>query len=301
MASKKDRERTLFYRRAVWHKQHAQTLEDYLRQAHKTLNSTLSRTFKAGEYEMQCLAVEDREMYGMFFHVASYILGQSASLVPKASELSEENTKEYKPPVGNDFLENDIFFAVCRNDIILLPNKCRENVATVYIEHFLQGVTKDFEIEASTNFDKLNIIRDEGIKSIIFNTCLYSASLDEYKNKTEKLSLLRKLQKQLLVLFSEDRNAEELKDLENLNVKIEVSANGRKGSLEIFESEAERLIEEDGFVIVTKKGNRITHEQMKISRKDSFKPFGQSIYRKNAFDSIQQYIQELKNRGILEK
>lgn len=311
---KEKKQRTLFYRRAVWNEKTSMNLEEHLKKVHRKLTSTSLRTFKYHEFEIQCLKVENKPA-GMFFHVASYIPEQPASLVPAASSSESVDTETQMPPAKRNYMEGDIFFMVSGNDLILLPSGARESIALAYISLSLGSGGTDinlkYDIEAIADINKVKMIQNEGVKKIALNTSIYDATLKHEEMKSHRhtsKSFYDGAAQFIFKLFKEDHNIEDMKEMENLSVRIELSYNSRKKGFDVgsdyLQNTAKELIKDEdseGFSIITNKGNKLDENQIRISSKMKFKTYGKSIYRKEAFDFMQQYLKDLKDKGVLDQ
>lgn len=310
----KEKSRTLFYRRVAWINGASGSLEKHLSKVHDSLVTTHDRTFPHGDGEIQGLTVEKRKN-GLFFHLASYTPHQPTSLVPFPSKAKSKDTSPEPPPDKHNYLEGDIFFLVNGNHLVLCPSGARESVALSYINHALRkaGMEKlitRFSIEPVAKIDKVKLLQQEGVKKVALNASLYEATMEYMERKTTKMNLLHGVAEEVLALFAEDNNKDlqEIGEMENLSVKLEISFDSRKkgGTLgrERLEKTAGMLIADDedqGFSIITGSGKRLTADEIRISDKVMLAPHGNSVFRSSARDALEQYLSDLKESGMLEQ
>lgn len=306
--------RTLFYRRVVWYDEHPKDLESLLMSAHQILTTTEKRTFSHNDVEIQGMKIKHDDKVGFFCHVASYIPGQQTSLIPAPSAVKENDPLPQSPPIKHNFMEGDIFFLVNGDHIVLCPSGVRETIAVTYISNILQnsvneGMVPRYSIEPIADINKIKLLHQEGVKSIVMDSSLYDASLQYMERKTFKETLLAKMAKEFLALFSADNDKElrEIDKKENLTVRLEISYDSRKKGGAIgkkrIESAANKLIndEDDGFSIITGTGKRITSDEVRLSEKEQIKIHGKSISRADAWGKLDEYLHSLKTMGMLEQ
>jgi hypothetical protein len=56
-----------------------------------------------------------------------------------------------------------------------------------------------------------------------------------------------------------------------------------------------------GFTIVTGSGKRLTAAEIRVSDSRDFNPYGNSIFRIDAFEALLSYYEELEASGVLEQ
>jgi hypothetical protein len=313
----KTKQRTLFYRRVVWPGKNSNNLEKLLVSAHQILTTTKKRTFPYNEVEIQGMKIKHDRDVGFFCHVASYVPGQSTSLVPSPADVKETDPLPQAPPNRHNFMEGDIFFLVNGDHIVLCPSGVRESIAVAYISNILQnsfneGTVPIYSIEPIADVNKVNLLRQEGVKKIAMNASLYDASVDYIERKTVQGKIFSTAAKEILALFSLDNDLElrEIDKKENLTVRVEISFDSRKKGGEIgkrrIESVANKIINDsddggDGFSIITTTGKRLTLDEVRLSEKATIAILGNSISRLDAWELLEQYMYSLKIKGMLEQ
>lgn len=311
----KTKNRTLFYRRVIWRDKTTKKLEDILIKAHEILTTTKQRTFPYHDAEIQGMKIKHDQDNCFRCHVATYIPGQPTSLVPSPSTEKENNTRTQEPPSNEDFMEGDVFFLLAGDHIVICPSGVRESIAIAYISNVIQNAFPEgsiafYSIEAIADINKVNLIRQEGVKKIILNSSLYEASYDYMERKTVKQTLLSTAAMEILALFSKDKdkNLMDIDKKENLSVRLEISYDSRKKGGNIgkkrIDRVANKIIHDDdtaGTSIITGTGKRVTPDEVRISEKVQIKVRGNSISRADAWAKLDQYLYDLTSSGLLEK
>jgi len=321
----------LFYRRATWTTQGKETLENILKVSHDKYNTTSDRTFD-GPYgtEIQCARYVYKGKIGLFFQIASYVPGQPTTAIQESSSTSiKSDISEVIAPVGNNFLDGDVFLLVKDNNVILLQSGSRENVALNYMTKMLEknsytNASMSLEFQSIAKEDKVKMIKTQGVKSIELNTSLYEASLmhlekqeENVKRETKIFNLPGAVAETLKQVFAKDKTLSEINEKENVNIKLSISFDGKEAmkhrkdagfgkiGKSRLEKTSEMIIKEylaedvDGFTIITGDNNKITSDEIVISDNYRIKTLGKSLYPPDAFDKLEEYYFQLKDRGIL--
>lgn len=326
MAGKKPefKNKKFYYRRAVWDGQGKVSLERLLVDAHRTLDTVGKRTFEVGSgAEIRGANFKDND--GLYLQIASYVPGEATSIIDKDKTAKSSNVDAQNAPSGKDYLDGDIFVYIKGNHVILCPSGAREKVVETYIWHILRAcnhkdIAKTFELDKVAKASKLKMIRDEGVKEIDLDSSLYEASLLHMdKSKPKVSSIKRSVADQLAAIFGKDKELKEIKEKENLNIKITLKIDGmeaRRHSKEPdfgdagrkrLEKTAEQIIsefesdDENGFVIVTGMNNRITAEEIRVSDLFKVKTLGKSLSRQSAWFKLKEYYNRLNDDGVFKQ
>lgn len=330
----KTKKRPFYYRRAKWDEQRKdKSLEELLITSHVTLKTVGARTFIAGEGEIRGADFEARPGQGVFLHVASYVPDEQTTTIEKDTAATRTKLYAETASAGRNFLGGDIFVYVKDNHLILCPSGVRETVAFSYIYQVLQKckhhrMLASFQLEKVAKASKLAMIASEGVKAIELNSSLYEASLDHVtavakKKKDSKFKveeLLKKTAEFIEEMFAEDADLKEIKEKENLDIKLSLRFDGRearkkgkaadfgvlgksrlKKTSEAIVAEFEKGALEDGFIIVTGEGNTITPDEIRVSESFRVEVFGKSLNRDDAYLKLKGYYDKLKGSGVLSK
>ena len=302
------KQRSLFYRRVTWINGVNNNLEQLMTQAHTMLLTTEKRTFEYNEGQIQGLSIESRPT-GFFCHVGYCIPSQPASLIPIPSQNKMQDTSVQEPPPKHDFLQGDIFFVIKDNHIILCPSNLNEHAAIDYIKQVLEKTGKEyllreFSIDSVIHANKLKILNDEGVKKVSLNTAIYTATHDYVARKSVKESMISGVRHVLEEFLCESDESQEVKNKENLSVKLEISFDSRKkGEIckKKLEALAEKSINEEGFTIITRKDKKMTYDEIRISTKAILAVEGSSVSKEAAWNDMEAYFKKLKSTGMLEQ
>lgn len=313
-----------YYRRAKWEGQGKTTLQSIMENAHVELDTVGKRTFEvASGAEIRGANFKNDD--GFYIQVASYVPGEATSIIDKDKSAQVSDVSAQNAPSGKDYLDGDIFIYINGNHVILCPSGAREKIAEKYFWHVLRAfdnkdIARSFELDKVAKASKLKMIRDEGVKEVELDASLYEASLLHLDRTKPKVSGLKKaVADQVLAIFGKDKTLKEIKEKENLNLKISLKFDGREAQRHSKEPKfgeagkkrlkrtAEQVISEfekshdDGFLIITGENNRITSEEIRVSDSVRVKTLGKSLSRESAWLNLKEYYKRLNSDGVLKQ
>ncbi|MBI9020431.1 MAG: hypothetical protein JEZ10_04155 [Verrucomicrobia bacterium] len=305
------KERTFYYRRVNWLTPNSHDLQKYVDLAHNKLNTTALRTFPHNEGQLQGINYKHNSKHKLsLLHITYYVPKQPTSLVPDPASVPASETVEKNPPLAHSYMEGDVFVLIKNNDLILCSSGAREGAAKKYIIEILNrcGIDEVFELEQVANVDKVAMLKKEGVKRIKLGSSLFRATYDHMQRKTKKTELMGKLAEEIMSIFGGEvlDNLDDLKAYDNLRVKLEISFDDRKKHGELA---AQSLIsagcsmldsEDEGFSIETKQGNKLTAEDIKVSKKVELNEHGNSVSCEHAWEEMHHYYEELDDTNVLE-
>jgi hypothetical protein len=306
-----EKTRKLSYRRATWSTDTGSTLQELLENAHATLKTTKERVFEYGDGMVQGMHFVKRGSISCG-HIAAYVPDQHACIVPLASSAGSHDTSTQEPPDGHSYLDGDLFFAISDNDIAICPSNLRETAFLNYVHSILERAMEnyspqDLAITPVADIDQVKLIKAQGVAKITFNAILFSASMSyEERHAKSHDGRMATIVKDLQSLFSKDKelNASMLYEEANLNVRVEVSLDGRKhgiaGEESIKDIATMLLSDEDSenITITTKTGSQLRASQILVGKKVRLLAHGNSVSRLDSWDALTSYLQELSEAGI---
>jgi hypothetical protein len=329
MTSSKKKQKRLHYRRAVWvpesdTQEVKNTLEYYLELSHAETEIAQNLTFSFGDHEIACA---DRRLTsdGFYLHLATYSPGGDTSTIVKDSSLRARAISPEPAPQGKDYLHGDIFILVKDNHVLLCPSGARENIAIKYFIFILEKLNKkfsaaSFNLAIIANVDKLNMIKNEGVREIVLNSSIYEASKHFIEKNDPKFSgLIPNIVSDLKRIFSEDKDLKNIQQDENINVSLTIRFDGKEkqknlknptfGSVGLKRlTAASRKILDDiddfndgNFEIVTYNNHTITANETQVSEEYSIDKHGNSINKDATWITLKTYYDKLKGSGILEQ
>lgn len=319
MAKKKDtKNKKMYYRRAILPKGEKRTLQSLLESAHGKLDTVGKRTFASGQ-DSEIRGADYKVEQGLYLQVASYVPDEATSTIEKNGGVKSSKIEAASAPVGRDYLDGDIFAFVKGNHVILCPSGARETTFVKYVKAVLHKVGEDvlaaqIDIDKIAKADKVKMIKEEGVKEVLLDASLYEASRMHIDAKSVRASgIPAALAEQLKRIFSEDKTLKEIKENENLNIKISIQFDGREAQKHVKEvgfgdagkmrlaKTAQQIIEDvdDGFSIVTGAGNTITAEEIRVFETTQIAILGKSLARDSAYSALKWCYNQWQKAGVL--
>jgi hypothetical protein len=245
----------LHYRRAGFGEtgdNDTRTLEDYLCLAcGKDCMDNIKFSKNKRVYKNLAYQKDDK---GSFVHFTIYSPGEQASTVNTNIEESASDLETADPPEGQEYIDGDCKALINGNHVVI----CSSRVMDAQINTFMRNIFKvaglgsraeSVSLKKIANIDKTKKIQAEGVKEIIMDSSIYSASLMN-NEKTMKKKILHKLTRIIKSTILKDDEEETIKKLDSLSVKVVISANGK---IESALSE-EKIIELANLVIEEEDG-----------------------------------------------
>ena len=337
MATKKEvklKNRTIYYFRCdfltIDDFKVVNTLEQMVAASWEQLDSTASRTFSASNgkqlvgmkisFDKAKLSKGDKDC--TLFSVGLYEEGASANTIPKPSSTqSELVAATHDAPIHQEYLDGKGFVCIYGNHIVISPtDTLRVGTINGFIESliFKGGFKKEagaLDIQQIANIDNYRTIKNEGVKNITINSSAYLSTLNYLERHnphfkpSSRIQKITRLAKSWMDALCDDDTDEEISDSENLNARIVISHDARSstdlsdvGSARLKDT-AISLIETDlaGYVIVTKTGKKLTHEEIVLKSTVKVTAHGKSVRRQEMWGKLIKSIEQYDRDGILEQ
>ena len=306
------------------------TLEQMVAASWEQLDSTASRTFTAANgkqlvgmkisFDKAKLSSGDKNC--TLFSVGLYEEGASANTILKPNDTqSELEAATHDAPLHQEFLDGKGFVCLFGNHLVISPtDTLRVSTINSFIESliFKGGFEKEaaaLDIQQIANIDNYRTIKNEGVKNITINSSAYLSTLHYLErnkpnfSQSSKIQKITNLAKSWMNALCDDDTEEEISDSENLNARIVISHDARsttnssdQGSARLKET-AISLIETDlsGYVIVTKTGKKLTHEEIVLKNTVKVTAHGKSVRRQEMWSKLIKSIEQYDKDGILEQ
>lgn len=308
-----NRIKTLAYRRAHFIVDGSGPLEPHLVEAHKRRPNIEDRTIdEDNQLVLECRNFSHKSGSGVFLHIAAYTPGEQASVVRRVRGVSSGDLETAAPPEGCEFMDGDTMIFVSGDHVILCSSTLHEKQSERYLTRIVELAkisthAGNFGLSKVANIDKVRLLKKQGVKAIILNSTLYSASLEHLERTTVSKTLSGGIADQVLAIFGKNMNEQELEKAENINVNLKLSFDSRKSGA-VFGQEklgaiANLMVNEDddNFIIETMTGEKISPNDVVLSKKTSMQKFGKTVYCQDAWRELENYYLELKNGGLLEQ
>ena len=229
----------------------------------------------------------------LFFQFSKYTPGENATAIKTANKKKTEDTKlkEAAPPQDFDFSEGDIIVGIEDNNIFVCANNlfpnCIDNFfCNIITQYHSLGDQLSFNIMKPSRGDKIKIIQEHGIKSIILNNLMSSQ-----ENLLPSKNIFRRIYN---LAFKKDPNLQNFSINSNCYMKLEIGSIKGKKNEELIK-EAIILIEEsqkgygDAFVIITGNGQKITQKEINYTQEHNLPIYGNSVQFEAAIAKLKDF------------
>lgn len=337
MAKKKElktRNRTIYYFRCDFIQSEgftvSHTLEQMVAASWGKLNNSSERTFSS---------TNDKSLVGMkisydrvelskgnkdctLFSVGLYEEGAAANTIFKPSDSQIEiEASTIDAPQFQEYLDGKGFVCLHNNHLVISPtDTLRAGTINYFIASLIYkgGFRKESElldIQQIANINSYQTIKKEGVKSITINSSTYLNTLSHVERTkpefkpSKRIERFTKLVKSWANGLKEDDNEADLAESENLNARLVFTHDGRSSS-DLSDVGAERLkniaislAETDlaGYVIMTKSGKKLTHEEIVLKNTVKVTEHGKSVKREEMWSKLIKTLEQYDKDGILEQ
>lgn len=251
----------------------------------------------------------------VLLHLARYVPGVVAStLLPKAT--AEEDDEGSQPaPTGKEFKDGDCFLLVKDFHVLYCGHGISHPKASLYLSKLfgkakLHDDSSGFDLTPASNLNKLNLIKEHGVRSVELTTNAFDMSLPDAKRKNWVSKTLGTFGDELKALVKKNKSTIDQRALEDLLVNVEVRLDGNTravpGAQKFIEELAEGVLgEKDAsiseFVIVTQKNERITSCDIRLQTSISVERKDNSVSHNSAWSQLSGYLDELTAGNLLEQ
>jgi len=202
---------------------------------------------------------------------------------------------------------------VAGNHVLLCATNLHEKRAERYMIEIIEatGVAPreaQFSLCRKADVDKIQLIRNQGVRSLNLGVSLFEATLDHMERTTVKKRLGGGLMDEVKAMLSEDPELQEIDAAENLSAEIILKFDSRRKDKALgrqrVETLATRLIEDgedEGFTIVTMEGEKIKGSDISLRKTVCLPKYGKSVFCGDAWRALEEYYYELQAGGLLEQ
>jgi len=300
--------RTLSFRTAVsmddftgmdGHNRNLQYVLDNLHQRYTTVGE---RQVEIGGQVLQVRNLETRDGSSLI-HLVAYTPDDEIAVVPDADDVETADLILAEAPDETEFLDGEIMFLINGNDVGICRCGIGEGKLYLYVEELARRAGYDtanlaFRLYPRADVDKMAQVMREGVHRLSMNAIANEISINEADTAVE--SLLSSTLRELGALIGFE--PQEAQDIENLKVGVSFDFNKINGTAidqQSLTSLAQRILDEDehGFVIETLEGNRFKADDVLLTRRVNFEPFGKSIYFRRAWEQLVIFYGTLTRRA----
>ena len=289
----------------------ASTVQDTQIEQYNQLTQIMHRTLDPKD-------AKGNSIGGLLIHIGSGTKDEHILTMSNRPVQQDDHGGTQAPPSGYSFLRKEAFLYIVGHHVIfcghgflsastvasylsLLSNKLGENNPDIV--HF------NIEFKAVGNCDKLSLIQQHGVKSILLDASAYQLSRNRLYQDSR--STIAKALGKVGSVFTSELSDEELEAQSEIHINLEVLLNGNsRASIEaqsLMQEQAEEIIDDEtvnqGFSITTQQGEVIQPSDVKLSKSVRIGRYDEanSLLPDSAFTAISEYFLELQSRNLTEQ
>lgn len=250
-----------------------------------------------------------------FIQLVKYEPGvAAATLLPNATTEEGDEVAQLAPR-GREFKDGDCFLLLKQHHVLFCAHGISLPKASVYLgllfrDAGLEKKTTGFDLTPASNIDKLELIQQHGVKSLLLTTSAYQLSLPKAQRNKWVSKVLGKLGDELGALIEKDDTPADQKALEDLQVNLEISLDGNtraaQDSQAFIKQLAEGVMDESDtsigeFVILTQKNEKVTASDIRLQAPIKVEKQNNSIAPAAVRRELERYLSMLEENSFLEQ
>lgn len=249
---------------------------------------------------------------GIYLHITVETPGESASVVPRLKlPVDKFDVGTAPPPEDSEFMDGDAFLYIRGNHLFLCATNVQdETVRRFLTEYFKAAEIRDdsdkFVLTKKADLTSLQLLKKEGVKEIELAATMYEATAHYQARKNQAFSVLGSASKAFKTLVG---TSEHDVNEDGLRVAITIKSDGRRKGLKMGEKRLEsfgtNLIKtfssDYDFTVITKKGKRISPDEIFVKSRASISASGKSVDVEDAWDALREFYAAVASSGILEQ
>lgn len=252
---------------------------------------------------------------GVFLQLSRYVPGEKAPTLQPKAKATEDQEGTQPAPAGMEFKDGDCFLLVSKHHVMYCGHGIYVPKASQYLKQLFKdsGVDSnqlEFELSPTTNLDKLKLLQEHGVKSILLSSNAFDISLPNKLRKSWISRSLGKISDELKALAEKDESVAEQKAREDLLVKLELRLDGNTRAAhdaqEFIEDIAETVLDDveapiSEFAIVTQKGETIKPGTIRLQKGYKVSVQDRSVSHVEMWESLESYLNDIKQGNLLEQ
>ncbi len=306
--------KTAYYMRAL-NQQRGVDLEALIKKARRKFPNVGDSEIELGENEFLRLQHYKSDNSGTLVHIARYVRGEKAATLKPRAKAAEDNGGVQAAPDGQEFHDGSSYLLVRKHNVIfcqhgITASKCERYLTALFDKAGVKKEDRNFDFMPASNVNKLKLIQQHGVRSLDLSVCAFGASIPKNQRADWWSKVFGEAVDEFRALMEKDDDAAQQKALEdiivNLSVKLDGNSRAAIQSQKFIEKVAESVVEDKDadlpeFSIITKDGERITSDAIRMQHSFNVPKLNGSISCQNVWEGLGDYMQELVAANLLEQ
>lgn len=271
-------------------------------------------TFASGEV-VRIQKCFPRDNGDLLIQLTRYVPGERAPTIQPNLAQPDDNEGIQPAPPGREFKDGDCYLLISKHHILF----CGHGIMLVKAAHYFRLLFKecgfenedaDFEISAVANQDGLQLLREQGVRSVLLSANAFDMSIPPEQRRGFKATLMGLFSDELGALAAKDETIAEQKAREDLIVNLELKLNGNTKAVddaqELMKDWAEEIFDDadnaiSNFTIVTQSGEQITPEKIRLQKNYRMTITDKSLSFADVMDAMTDYFAILEQGNLIEQ
>lgn len=278
------------------------------------------KEFSHSDGVLQLTQWEGKEKGGLSLHISFRKPEQAATIVrggkPKTPSSTTGKAKPeaesiHSAPLGHDYTQKAWYAAIKGRNLVVVGCHARPIGIHYFLQLLLQHSGHDAEaaslsLEPILNPDTMKVIREDGVASLDLGGSVMEATFLDVTDDDSIQGLIKDFCEKVKNLGSPTANADGGTADDNLLVHVSIKTRKRKKGFDLASEKLRKIaktaVEEDdaaGLKIITEKGQPLTAESLRLTKKTRITRFGSTFSCTSAWKELWAYFDELKTAGKL--
>lgn len=301
-------QKVAYYMRAI-HDNHSYDLQNHLDAVLNALPKPQDTEVTFGNKKTIRIQNRTKRSDFLLLHLGGCVKGQLATTMNQVVTQSQDTEGATSAPRGTEFKEGAAFLLIkdC-HVLVCCSREIRWQRVDDYLSQLLQkgGLTREqskFNLQKNLNTAPLEVLKREGARSLLIDRNVQSLLLS---NPKEEHGFMQSVTRFLETYFKEEPNYKEMRQLEDLQVRVEFRLDGNTRACEHSQNfiDALSLSEladgelEEGMTLITKKNHVVRLKDVTLHKPISVMTRENTICHNSAWERLSAYWKELKRDNI---
>ncbi|GAA4951664.1 hypothetical protein [Halioxenophilus aromaticivorans] len=253
--------------------------------------------------------------HGVYLHLTRYVPGEKAPTLQPKAVAAEDNEGTQPAPTGKEFKDGDCYLLIQQHHVLFCSHgihvaKAIQYLAMLFKKCDMDQSGREFDVSPVSNLDKVKLLQEHGVRSILLSTNAFDISLPEAERGSWISRTFGKLSDEFNALMEKDDSIADQKIKEDLLVNVELRLNGNtraaQDTQDFIEDVAESVLSDTDspiseFAIVTQSGETVKPGSIRLQKGFRVPVIDGALSHISIWDSMESYYTELRQGNILEQ
>lgn len=240
---------------------------------------------------------------GLYLDIAKWTPRESVSTVPHPVPPPSDADLASEPPGSTwDYLDGAGMVLISGDHCLVMPSGLPHPTIIRYLSGLLDI---SLQVTPLTDSDTATALHEQGVKRIRLNLGQYAETSRELEHRRPRTIVQRLTSDMWEALITNEATRQEIAEAANVSARLMISIDGRRRGLthETLRPLVTDVIEEDheDIEIETGTGQRIRLGKLVLKKPVLVVADGKTVHYNDAWESMREFLGELRTRGALEE